>query len=672
MSSTIAPLLTMTIRFALTATLLITLLILIPCTGFAQLKPEQTLNRRQISEVRFSPDGERIAFTVSEPPKGITRSRHIWMSQVRSPDSHQYTNSAKSEFAPRWSPDGRRLAFLSDREDSTQIYLLPTDGGEAQRLTMGKNAVRSFEWSPDGTQIAFLAPEPKTDAEDKKEKDKDDARVADRDDKHTHLWLIDVETKKVRQLTHGNWQVDEARWTPPGDRLIVSATDHPEVDQNQNRIFSIQVASEFLTSSDGKIHLHYAAEDQKVGADQLKQIAAPRGPFGQLSVAPDGKSVAYLAARVDGPTPHDLYLQPLDGSAARNLTATSVDRPISSFVWTVDDSVLALAVNGFRTQFFTVTPEGKADAKAGFAVNAASFDAARNRLAFVGETAVDAPEVWLSNHPGQADQVTHLNENWKQISLVKPEFLRYKSFDGLEIEAALLKPLGYQEGTKVPLVVIVHGGPTGRWADSFNAWGQLLAARGYAVLYPNIRGSTGYGHRFVEMNRADWGGGDFKDVMAGVDFLIARGLADADRLGIAGWSYGGYMSMWAVTQTNRFKASVAGAGLSDLASEFGTEGGSSYDEWFYGTPYEKLDGFIKSSPITYIKNARTPTLILQGENDVTDPIGQSQQFYRGLKRYAVESDFVVYPREGHGFREEKHQLDVLNRLIAWFDGHLKK
>jgi len=154
--------------------------------------------------------------------------------------------------------------------------------------------------------------------------------------------------------------------------------------------------------------------------------------------------------------------------------------------------------------------------------------------------------------------------------------------------------------------------------DSFNSWAQLLATRGYAVLCPNVRGSIGSGHRFIEMNRADWGGGDFKDVMAGVDFLVARGLADNERLGIAGWSYGGYMSMWASTQTNRFKASLAGAGLSDLASEFGTEDGSSYDEWFYGTPYEKLDGFIKSSPITYIKNARTPTLILQGEGDLTD------------------------------------------------------
>jgi dipeptidyl aminopeptidase/acylaminoacyl peptidase len=191
------------------------------------------------------------------------------------------------------------------------------------------------------------------------------------------------------------------------------------------------------------------------------------------------------------------------------------------------------------------------------------------------------------------------------------------------------------------------------------------------VIYPNVRGSTGYGQKFVEMNRADWGGGDFKDVMAAVDAMIARGVADPNRLGIGGWSYGGYMAAWAVTQTTRFRASVSGAPVIDLASEFGTEDGSQYDEWFYGTPYEKLEGFIRSSPITFVKNVKTPTLLLQGDADETDPIGQSQQFYRGLKRYDVPSDFVVYPREPHGLREEQHLLDRLERILAWFDKYLE-
>ena len=239
------------------------------------------------------------------------------------------------------------------------------------------------------------------------------------------------------------------------------------------------------------------------------------------------------------------------------------------------------------------------------------------------------------------------------------------------IEGGLIRPAGTQPNTRLPLIVLAHGGPTGAWTHRFNSWGQLLAARGYLVFCPNIRGSTGYGHKFIEMNRADWGGGEFKDVMAGVNWLIQRGDADAERLGIGSWSYGGYMAAWAITQTNRFKAAVAGAGMSDLASEFGTEQGPAYDEWFFGTPYEHLDAFRKSSPITYIKNARTPTLILQGEADKTDPVGQSQQLYRALKWYGVKSEFVVYPREGHGIQEEKHAIDVLDRMLAWFDRWVK-
>ena len=321
-----------------------------------------------------------------------------------------------------------------------------------------------------------------------------------------------------------------------------------------------------------------------------------------------------------------------------------------------------------------VRRDGQMQLLEGVDVNPSLFArSASGTFAYVGETATMAPELWIKPANGPPRAITTFNEKWASIPIVAPEFVKYTSADGVEIEAALLKPssTGHQPSANSPqpwpAVVLVHGGPTGRWSDSFEPWGQLLVARGYAVLYPNVRGSTGYGQRFVEMNRADWGGGDFKDVMAGVDWLIARGIADPNRLGIGGWSYGGYMAAWAVTQTTRFKAAVSGAPVIDMASEFGTENGSSYDEWFYGTPYEKLDGFIRSSPITFVRNVKTPTLLLQGEEDTTDPIGQSQQFYRGLKRYGVDADFVVYPREPHGLREEMHLLDRLNRIIAWYD-----
>jgi dipeptidyl aminopeptidase/acylaminoacyl peptidase len=382
--------------------------------------------------------------------------------------------------------------------------------------------------------------------------------------------------------------------------------------------------------------------------------------------------LSYIAARVDGPSPHDLFVAPLAGGAARNLTGASIDRPIGSYTWRADGRIVALVATGFTSAVFEIDPAGQAKRLAGFNQLANEMAVSREGLyALVSETSADPAEVWLWDGRGAAQRVTNFNDLLRAAGLRPMEVVRYKSFDGTEIEAGLLTPAGYDGKSKLPFVVLPHGGPTGRYADEFNNWAQLLAARGFAVMLPNIRGSTGYGSKFVESNRADWGGGDFKDVMAGVDYAIARGLADPERLGIGGWSYGGYMTEWAITQTNRFKAGVCGAGLADLASEFGTENGSSYDEWFYGLPYEKLDGFVKSSPVTYIKNARTPTLILQGAADTTDPIGQSQQLYRPLKRYGVETDFVVYPREGHGIREENHRLDVLRRMTAWFEKYLK-
>ncbi len=615
----------------------------------AQLTPGQAISRRQLSDVHISPNGQGVCFVVSEPPKGATRARHIWMLTTRSRDLRQFTYSAKSEYSPRWSPDGKTLAFLSDREDQPQIYLMPTDGGEPARLTDGKNGVRSFEWSPDGKQLVFIAPEAKTDAETTKEKEKDDARVVDRDDKLARLWLLDIETKKIRQLTSDRWEVSEAQWLGV-DRIVVSATDHPESDQNTKRIYTVAVA-------DGAI----------------REVGHPRGPFGGLCVSPDGNRIVYLASRADGPTPHDLYIQPLDGGEARNMTGKDLDRPISNAIWFGNAQLLAAVQTGYTSRFYLIPQRGDAAHLASAEVHpTSSFDARDNLVAFVGDSATEAPELWLSAAGNFApEKVTHLNENWSQIPLIKPDVVRYKSFDGTEIEALLLRPRGHIEGTRAATVVLIHGGPTGVWSDSFEPWGQLLAARGYAVFYPNIRGSIGYGHRFIEMNRGDWGGADFKDVMAGVDFLISRGIADPDRLGIGGWSYGGYMAAWAITQTRRFKAAVSGAGMSDLATEFGTEDGPAYDEWFYGLPYEKPEGFAKSSPITYIKNARTPTLILHGENDRIDPIAQSQMLYRALKRYGVESEFVVYPREPHGLQEEKHQIDRMNRILQWFDAHLK-
>ncbi len=622
---------------------------LVPGGARAQLTPEQAIDRRAISDPRYSPDGKRVAFTVTEPAQGATANSHIWMLEVKSREVRLFAASAKSDRHPRWSPDGKSLAFLSSRADFTQIYLIPADGGEALALTKGKNSVEDFEWSTDGMQIAFLAPEPQTEEEERKEKDKDDARVVDKSDKLRRLWVVEVETGAVRQLTRGRWEVSEFKWAREAKGLFAIATDRPDSDQWHDRIVTIS---------------------QEDGA--IRELLAPRGPISDLRVSPDGKTLGYAASRTDGPVPHDLYLLSTEGGAPRNATAETIDRAILGYGWRADGSLVALAATGFTATFYLLRADGRAEALPTLPVNPSDFSAGPGgEIAFVGQTTTEAPELWLSAGPGPAAKVSDLNAPWKDIAVVRPEFFRYKSFDGLEIEAELLKPAGLRAGERAPLIVLVHGGPTGGWADRFERWGQLLAARGYAVLYPNVRGSIGYGQRFLELNRADWGGGDFRDILAGVDNLIDRGIADPQRLGIGGWSYGGYMSAWAITQTHRFKASIVGAGMSDLAAEYGTEQHPAYDEWFYGLPYENLEKFLAGSPIRFVKNVRTPTLILHGSSDPVDPLGQAQQFYRALKRYGVPVEFVVYPREEHPVREQQHTLDLLRRVIAWYERYLK-
>lgn len=623
-----------------------------PSAPAKRLTPEMTLDRWSIGDLQLSPDGNQVAMVVSEPAKPAGQRRNIWIYYFATRNLKQFTCSVKSDTRPRWSPDGRTLAFLSNRDGESQIFLISVDGGEARALTENKTGISSFEWAPDGKRVAFETTAPKTEEEEKKEKEKDDARVVGKPEGRVLLQVIDVGSKALRTLIQGAWRISQYVWTPDGASLVVTATDNPQEELFSEKIYRVDAA-------DGKMAL----------------VGAPFGPFGNIKVSPDGRMLAYAGCRGDGPDPHDIIVQPFGGGEARNLTARSIDRPIGPFVWEDPSTLFALAETGFGNAFFTVTLDGKAK-KSDWTPSllTGSFVKGKNGLAFVGESATQVPELWVASAPGRAEKVSHFNKDWDDLKLLKPEIIRYPSFDKKDIEAALIRPEGASPAGKLPAVILVHGGPTGAWTDRFDAWGQLLAAQGFVVLSPNVRGSTGYGYDFMVINRYDWGGGDFKDVLAGADWLIKKGIADPDRLGIGGWSYGGYMAAWAVTQTTLFKASVSGAPMTDLAFEYGSEaaGVNIGDTWALGNPYENLSVFNARSPMTFVKKVKTPTLLLCGENDATDPVGQCYQFHRGLRRFGVETELVVYPREGHGPREEKHRIDVLNRVVGWFEKHLKK
>jgi dipeptidyl aminopeptidase/acylaminoacyl peptidase len=612
------------------------ILILFAAGLFAQLTPEEALKTRRITDLNFSPDGSRLACVVSEFPKGPTPESHIWMLDVPTGEFRQFTFSPKSESSPRWAPDGKTLAFLSAREERMQIYMIRVQGGEAVALTSGKNAAGAFRWSPDGKKIAYMAPELKSEADEKKEKDKDDVKVLDREAELSRLWLIDLATKKSLQVTHAAYRINDFEFIGP-DRVVAIATNQPRAETWTNALFTISLV-------DGAFN----------------PFGQPKQPFGSITVSPNLATISFTGTRTGGPTPHDLFLQTLRGGESRNVTA-SIDRPVHAVKWQNDSTVVAAVSDGFRSRLYRIPVDGPVT-PIDLPLSAAAFDVTSNgTIVYVGASFDQPGELYLGTK-----QISHLQP---ARSLAKAEIFRVKSFDGQEIEAALMKPLRPRAG-KAPLILYVHGGPAGAFSSSYSTWPQLLVAHGYQVLMVNPRGSSGYGEAFLKANREDWGGGDFKDLIAVLDSVLARGEADPNRVGIGGWSYGGYMAEWAITQTNRFKAAVSGAGLFDLAAEFGTENGPAYDEWYFSTPWEHPEKFAHSSPATYIRNAKTPTLILQGENDTTDPMGQSTALYRALKRYGVETELALYPREPHGPREEKHQLDILTRMLGWFDRYL--
>jgi dipeptidyl aminopeptidase/acylaminoacyl peptidase len=622
-----------------------------PAPALKPLTPEMILNRWSIGDLQLSPGGRMIAMVVSEPAKPSGQRRNIWIYDSAARSLKQFTASPKADTRPRWSPDGRTLAFLSNREGVNQVYLIPLAGGEARPLTESKTGIDFFDWSPDGKRLVIQTTAPKSDEEEKKEKDKDDARLVGKPDGRGLLQIIDVDSKALNTLIKGAWRISEVAWAPDGASLVIAASDNPQEELFSEKIYRVSAA-------DGKMTL----------------VSAPAGPFMNFRISKDGTLLAYVGCRGDGPDPHDLFVQPLSGGEPRNLTARSIDRPVGSFAWQEAGNIIASVSLGFGNALFTVTLDGKAERSAWTPdIFLGSYALGKNFLAYVAESPVAAPELWLRPETGPAEKVSHFNKDWDGVKLLAPETVRYPSFDKKEIEASLLVPENGQPGAKLPAIILVHGGPTGAWTGRFDAWGQLLAGHGFVVLSPNVRGSTGYGYDFMVSNRFDWGGGDFKDVTAGADWLVKRGIADPARIGIGGWSYGGYMAAWAVTQTTRFKASVSGAPMTDLAFEYGSEaaGINIGDTWALGNPYENLPLFTARSPVTFVKRVKTPTLILCGENDATDPVEQCVQFHRGLRRYGVETELVVYPREGHGIREEKHRIDLLNRIVAWFEKYLK-
>jgi dipeptidyl aminopeptidase/acylaminoacyl peptidase len=615
---------------------------------------------KSVAAPRISPDGTRVAYTVGEvkmeKDKEWKTATQVWVVSTRGGKPMQFTRGEKNSTAPEWSPDGRMLAFLSDREKDgeRQVWMMMADGGEAWAVTSHKGGVSGFRFSPDGKQLLLsAADQPNKDEEDRK-KVKDDTIVIDHDIKMTHLWLWDIEKKEDKRLTEGNFTVSDPQWSPDGAHITYTARPTPKADDGSlSDVWIMTVAS-----------------------GEKKKLEENPGSSDNARWSPDGQWIAYTGGPdvSSGVSSTFLYLIPAAGGTPREVT-TKFDLSVGTPVW---------SPNGKKVYFSTNVLE---------AVEVYSYDVAggavkqiTSRGGSTGITEISRDGTVMgatssSKHPTDLyttredfSSIVALDQNpWLQdYALADTEVVKWKSKDGMEVEGLLTKPIGYEAGKKVPFLLNPHGGPTGASLNNFNGAVQVLAANGFAVLQPNFRGSTGKGLAFAQANKNAWGKGDYEDCMTGVDAMIARGIADPDRLGAFGWSYGGYMTFWILTQTDRFKAVSPGAAISNIYSMYSQNDIQRYLRWFYSdkAPWEAQELYWDRSPMKYVKNVKTPTMIMHGQADTRVPIAQAQEFYMALKEMKVPVEFVVYPRENHGFVEPRHQMDRVRRYVWFFSKYL--
>ena len=675
---------------------LVALVALVAAASFAPLDAQTTKRPMGIDDImtiksvggpNISPNGTQIVFTVggwehpnakSDSAKGDTHENrsHVWIvpSDGTSP-ARQLTFSERGESAPAFSPDGQSIAFVSARgtvgaggaAPRPQIWLLRLAGGEAEKITDVKEGASTFNWSPDGKSIAFASSDSLSRDEEAKRARRDDPQQFEGDQRFSHIWIADVATKQSRELAHStDWTMNGgANWSPDGSRLAISTRPTSLIRDERRSAYIVDAVTGALTpiTAAGAVQAApvWSPDGKTLAFTTLAQSHVPQAD-GMMER--EQRSTHLTLYDVATGKPRDLYDAAQFDEDANGLSwsiggdqlwFTAQDRSWQS-VWTV-----RVAQGRFTKTISRQMVGGLSYSKDGLSA------------AMTKQTAAAPNDIYFMrlDATGEHRKLTNLNPQLEQIALGETEVITWKSNDGQEVEGILLKPVGYQPGQKVPMLVEPHGGPTGAHNAGFKASngspGQYWAGRGWATFYPNPRGSTGYGEKFMRGNIMDWGGGDYRDIMTGVDAVIAKGIADPDKLAVAGWSYGGYMTSWVVSQTQRFKAARMGAGLSDLESMYGTTDIPGYIGAFFNGPPSKetLAKYRERSAMTYIDQVKTPTLILHGAQDARVPIGQPMEFYRGMKDRGTPTELWFYPREGHGFGEYYHQIDKMKREFDW-------
>ncbi len=628
---------------------------------------------RRLSDIRspvISPDGKFAAYVLRvfpEPLEGQkTKQDDIWLVSLDGErEPVQFIFTGKREYFPRWSPDGDRLAFLSDREGKeAQLFTIRVDEGEAERISSLDGEVLSFCWSPDGESIAAVVRKPAKSKDERGREEGCDEKEIDSEDVNCGVWICNSRTGEAVSITGDKVHVLSVNWSPDGKDLAMIVSDSPssnsvyyhsrleilDITTTQRKVLSYNASGYAEWSSDGKRILFTIKQKHRHITVSVESIAV---------INADGSGLRVLGRNYLGTLvlprwhPDGKRVVAMDMAGVRgSLVYLSIENDNIDFI-------TKLNIPYYSRPFFDISEDG-------------------SRIVTLKSNTILPPQLWLIEEKwfGDSRRLTEHNKWLSRRNLPEAEVVEWTSRDGTKVEGVLFLPPGYSGEKRYPAILNIHGGPMWAWwlgwHGSWHEWAIPLSCRGFVVLLPNPRGSLGYGSGFSRANFNDWGGGDFEDIMAGADFLVDRGYADPGRLGICGWSYGGYMASWAVTHSNRFKAAVVGAGVTNLFSFHGTTDISPdfLKQYFSGVAYEKQETYRDHSAINYVAGAVTPTLILHGEEDARVPVGQAYQLYRGLQQSGVETKLVVYPREGHGFREIYHKKDLLNRLTKWFEDYL--
>jgi dipeptidyl aminopeptidase/acylaminoacyl peptidase len=612
-----------------------------------------------LSSLRMSPDGSLIVYVLGEKEKWDSEANdNLWLISTDGTKRFQLTNSEKTDWNPQWSPDGSMVAFLSDRSGQSQVHVISICGGESQQVTFAENGVDSYKWI-DNTTIACVSPVSRDAALVKAEEEAGGGYVVGTKASTSDLWIQSLTDKNdTKNITDGTCYIMDMCPSPDGKYFVMTTADNSDlynqitknmvrlIDRDNNELFSFKEAEAF--------------ED--------------------VGFSPDGTKISFTGNTVGYSSNNSLFVYDLKTKELENLTE-KFDPTMRSVQWLDSETITFLTLRRSYTGIYRVALEDN-DIQALLEPYFVTFDYAINpatdSLCFYGTRGQNPSKLYVhrfGDASSSAKAIYSPNEWITEKDLASTKVVRYASYDGYTIEAVLTLPPHYDRSKKYPLMVLPHGGPDGMSLDDFGLFGQLFAQEGMVVFEPNFRGGIGFGSEMYRANRGRLGDIDYKDIMAGVDHLIKQGIVDPERLVVGGWSYGGYMTNWIIGHTNRFKAAVSVAGIANTVSMY-AQSDINHGElarWeFKGVPVLNIENFRRSSPIEYLQNCKTPTLILHGEADKRVPVAQAWEIYRALNDLGVEVQMVLYPGAGHGISAPKQFVNVMSRWVEWYKRFIKE